>query len=77
MGFFDKLKSGLSKTKNAIFSQMDDLFKTFVAIDDDLIEELEELLIAADVGFESTEEIIEKLREKFKKEKEQTSKSDE
>ena len=63
MGFFDKLKSGLSKTKNAIFSQMDDLFKTFVAIDDELIEELEELLIAADVGTATTEDIITRLKD--------------
>ena len=65
MGFFDKLKSGLSKTKNAIFSQMDDLFKTFVAIDDDLIEELEELLIAADVGTATTEDIITALKDRI------------
>lgn len=63
MGFFDKLKKGLSKTKNAIFSQMDSLFKSFVAIDEDMLEELEELLIAADVGVATTEEIIEKLRD--------------
>ena len=65
MGFFDKLKSGLAKTKNAIFSQMDDLFKTFVAIDDDLIDELEELLIAADVGTTTTEEIITALKDRI------------
>ena len=65
MGFFDKLKSGLSKTKNAIFSQMDDLFKTFFAIDDDLIEELEELLIAADVGTATTEDIITALKDRI------------
>jgi len=65
MGFFDKLKNGLSKTKNAIFSQMDDLFKTFVAIDDELIEELEELLIAADVGTATTDEIITALKDRI------------
>lgn len=63
MGFFDKLKKGLSKTKNAIFSQMDSLFKSFVAIDEDMLSELEELLIAADVGVATTEDIIEKLRD--------------
>lgn len=63
MGFFDKLKKGLSKTKNAIFSQMDSLFKSFVAIDEDMLTELEELLIAADVGVATTEDIIEKLRD--------------
>ena len=65
MGFFEKLKAGLSKTKNSIFSQMDSLFKSFVAYDEDLLEELEELLIAADVGVATTEEIIEKLRDKI------------
>lgn len=65
MGFFDKLKNGLSKTKNAIFSQMDSLFKTFVAIDEEMLEELEELLIAADVGTATTEEIIERLKDRI------------
>lgn len=65
MGFFDKLKQGLSKTKNAIFSQMDSLFKSFVAIDEDMLEELEELLIMADVGASTASEIIEKLRDKI------------
>ncbi len=63
MGFFDKLKQGLTKTKNAIFSQMDTLFKSFVAIDEDMLEELEEILIAADVGAATASEIIEKLRD--------------
>ncbi len=65
MGFFDKLKNGLSKTKNAIFSQMDSLFKTFVAIDEEMLEELEELLIAADVGAATTDEIIERLKDRI------------
>lgn len=69
MSFFEKLKAGLSKTKNTIFSQVDNLFKSFVKVDDDLLEELEELLIMADVGVESTEEIIEKLRERIKDER--------
>ncbi len=63
MGFFDKLKQGLTKTKNAIFSQMDSLFKSFVAIDEDMLEELEEILIAADLGAATASEIIEKLRD--------------
>ncbi len=69
MSFFDKLKNGLQKTKNSIFGQVDNLFKAFVKVDEDLLEELEELLIAADLGFASTEEIIEKLREKIKDER--------
>ncbi len=76
MAFFDKLKSGLSKTKNAIVGQIDELFKSFVKIDEDLLDELEELLICADVGVGATEEIIEDLREKIKngrlKEKDET-----
>lgn len=66
MGFFEKLKAGLSKTKNAIFSQVDNLFKHFVKVDEELLEELEELLIMADVGVNSTEVIIERLRERIK-----------
>jgi fused signal recognition particle receptor len=69
MSFFEKLKNGLEKTKSSIFGQVNNLFKAFVKVDEDLLEELEELLIAADVGFESTEEIIEKLREKIKDER--------
>ncbi len=69
MSFFEKLKNGLSKTKASIFGQVDNLFKSFVKIDEDMLEELEELLIAADVGFASTEEIIEKLREKIKEDR--------
>lgn len=63
MGFFDKLKKGLQKTKNAISAQMDSLFKSFVAIDEDMLEELEEVLIASDVGAVTASEIIEKLRD--------------
>lgn len=58
MGFFEKLKEGLTKTKNAIFKQVDNLFKSFVKVDEDMLEELEELLIMADVGAASSEEII-------------------
>ena len=66
MGFLDKLKSGLSKTKNAIFGQIDDLLKAFVRVDEDLLEELEELLIMSDVGVGATEEIMERLRDDVK-----------
>ncbi|MBE6577241.1 MAG: signal recognition particle-docking protein FtsY [Ruminococcaceae bacterium] len=75
MAFLDKLKAGLSKTKNAIFGQIDEVLKAFVKVDEDLLDELEELLIMSDVGVNSTEEIIERLREEIKegrlKEKEQ------
>lgn len=66
MGFFEKLKAGLTKTKNAIFSQVNDIFRNFVKVDEDMLEELEETLIAADVGINATEEIIDSLREKIK-----------
>ena len=77
MGFLDKLKSGLSKTKKAIFGQIDNVLKAFVKVDEDLLEELEELLIMSDVGVNATEEIIERLRDQIKdgrlKEKEQVT----
>jgi len=66
MGFLDRLKSGLSKTKENLLGQIDDLVKSFVRVDEDMLEELEELLICADVSVGSAEEIIEKLRESIK-----------
>ena len=66
MGFLDKLKSGLGKTKNALMGQIDNVLKAFVRIDEDALEELEEALICADVGVAATEEIIEMLRERIK-----------
>lgn len=75
MAFLDKLKNGLSKTKKALFGQIEEIVKVFVKVDEELLEELEELLICADVGVGATEEIIDKLREQIKdgrlKEKEQ------
>ena len=63
MGFFEKLKAGLSKTKNAIFGQIGNLLKGFTKVDEDLLDELEELLISADIGVTATEEIMEHLRD--------------
>ncbi len=75
--FWSRVKEGLSKTKNAIFGQIDDLLKHFVKVDEELLEELEEILICADVGVNAAEEIIEELREQIKdgrlKEKEQVT----
>ncbi len=75
MAFLDKLKSGLSKTKQALFGQIEEIVKAFVKVDEELLEELEELLICADVGVNASEQIIEELREQVKdgrlKEKEQ------
>jgi fused signal recognition particle receptor len=67
MGFFERLKNGLRKTKNALFGGLGNLFRS--GIDEDTLEELEELLICADVGYTATEEIIERLRERTKEEK--------
>ena len=64
--FWQKLKSGLAKTKNALFGQVDELLKNFVKVDEDLLEELEELLIMADLGVGATEEIIDELRDRVK-----------
>ena len=69
MGFFEKLKQGLAKTKTAIFGKIDSLFKNFRRIDEELFEELEELLIGADIGFALTEEILDQLRDIAKTEK--------
>ena len=63
MGFFNRLKQGLVKTKNAIFGKIDSLFKMFTKVDEDLFDELEELLISADIGVNTTEEILDTLRE--------------
>ena len=75
--FWSRVKAGLSKTKSALFGQIDDLLKNFVKVDEDLLEELEEILICADVGVNATELIIERLREQIKdgrlKEKEQVT----
>ncbi len=69
MGFFDKLKAGLAKTKNALFGRLDQLFRGFSKVDEDMLEELEEVLITADVGVGPTEKIIDGLRGKIRAEK--------
>lgn len=66
MGFFEKLKSGLTKTRESISEQMNSVFSVFVRVDEELFESLEEALIMADIGVESTEYIIETLRENVK-----------
>ncbi len=69
MGFFDKLKEGLTKTKNAFFGQVNDVIKSFRRVDEDLLEELEELMICADMGAETAENIVEELRERIREDK--------
>ena len=75
--FWKRVREGLTKTKSALFGQIDDLLKSFVKVDEDLLEELEEVLICADVGVNASEEIIDELREQIKdgrlKEKEQVT----
>jgi len=69
MGFFDKLKEGLKKTRDSISTKIDEVLVSFGVIDDELFEELEEILITSDVGVESSMRIIEDLKEKVKKNK--------
>lgn len=68
MGFFDKLKQGLSKTKVSFDDKINNVFSTFRKVDEDLLEELEEILIMSDIGIETSTDIIAKLRNRIKKE---------
>ena len=65
MGFFDKLKAGLTKTKKAFVAGIDAIFGSYRDVGDELFEELEELLITSDVGAETTMEILDALHEKI------------
>ena len=69
MGWFDKLKEGLLKTSKGITEKVEEIISFNTKIDDDLYEELEEVLIMADIGFETTEKIMNMLKEKVKKNK--------
>ena len=69
MGFFDKLKSGLGKTRNSFSEKINSVFSNFRKVDEELLEELEEILIMSDIGVETATEIIGKLRERIKLEK--------
>ena len=69
MGFFDKLKIGLGKTKSSLSDKMNDVFSNFRKVDEDLLEELEEILIMSDIGVETSTKIINNLRNRVKKEK--------
>lgn len=72
MGFFEKLKNGLGKTKESINDKINDVFSTFRKVDEDLLEELEEALIMSDVGMETSIQIIDNLRRRAKREKIET-----
>ena len=69
MGFFDKLKSGLNKTKKSFDEKINNVFSSFRKVDEDFLEELEEILIMSDIGMDTSIKIINHLRERIKKEK--------
>ncbi|NLK95633.1 MAG: signal recognition particle-docking protein FtsY [Clostridiales bacterium] len=66
---FEKLKTGLAKTRDGLTDKINEALKLAVSIDDDLYEELEEILITSDIGMDTTMEIIERLRKKIREEK--------
>jgi len=68
MGFFDKLKNGLGKTKQSINEKINNVFSNFRKVDEELLEELEEALIMSDIGIETSVKIINELRLRIKKE---------
>lgn len=69
MGFFEKLKGGMQKTKDALMGRIDSVLQSFVKIDEDMLDELEETLITADVGVDTTMEILDELRARIKSER--------
>ena len=69
MGFFDKLKSGLGKTRNSLNEKINSVFSNFRKVDEELLEELEEILIMSDIGVDTAVDIISKLRNRIKIEK--------
>ena len=68
MGFFEKLKQGLAKTKDAFVGKINNLFRAFSRVDEDMMEELEEILITADIGVEVTENVLDALRDRIQDE---------
>lgn len=66
IGFFDRIKEGLIKTRDQFSGQIKNLFTANVKIDDDLYEELEEILISSDIGMDSTLDIVDKLKSEIK-----------
>lgn len=69
MGFFDKLKQGMNKTKSSFDEKINNVFKSFKKVDEDFLDELEEILIMSDIGMDTSVKIIENLRNRIKKEK--------
>ncbi len=66
MGFLSKLRAGLGKTRDALMGGIESVMRSFVKIDEDFLDELEEILITSDVGVGASEEIIEELRERIR-----------
>ena len=66
MGFFSKIKEGLKKTRDTVIGQIDSMLKSFTEIDEELFEELEELLVMGDVGYETAQKICGELRVRTK-----------
>lgn len=69
MGFFDKLKNGMNKTKSSFDEKINKVFKSFKKVDEDFLDELEEILIMSDIGMDTSVKIIGNLRQRLKKEK--------
>ena len=69
MGFFEKLKQGLDKTKSSFDNKINNVFSNFRKVDEELLEELEEVLVMSDFGVETSVKIIDELRTKLKREK--------
>ena len=68
MGFFEKLKTGLSKTKESFNTKINDVFSNFRKVDEEFLEELEEILIMSDMGVDTSVKIVNNLRKRIKKE---------
>ena len=68
MGFFEKLKNSLTKTKESFDEKINNVFSTFRKVDEDFLEELEEILIMSDIGMTTSVEIVDNLRKRIKKE---------
>ena len=68
MGFFDRIKEGIKKTKEAVAERLDDVIANFRKVDEDMLEELEEVLILADLGVDTATRAVSELRERAKRE---------
>ena len=69
MGFFEKLKQGMNKTKSSFDEKISNVFKSFKKVDEDFLDELEEVLIMSDIGMDTSIKIMNNLRQRVKKEK--------